>query len=197
MPRQDVPYGGAICRLRERIAEIWDKLGEKLHSINGVEGDAAGDVKIVSGDAAVVVTSDQVNHQIEVALDSSQLPSAAVQSVNGKTGIVTLKAEDIKDRNNLTVQHDLDALANDNSNTRAMIVSEAQTRADDDAALQTNINAVQAGIPAAAAAAVAADPTVAQLAVDVPNKVDKITSGSTKRAYTHTGAVQEIGRAHV
>ena len=39
MPRQDVPYGGAICRLRERIAEIFDKLGEKLHTINGVPGD--------------------------------------------------------------------------------------------------------------------------------------------------------------
>ena len=33
MPRQDVPYGGAICRLKERIAEIWDELGKKLHSI--------------------------------------------------------------------------------------------------------------------------------------------------------------------
>ena len=50
MPRQDVPYGGAICRLKERIAEIWDKLGEKLHSINGVEGDAAGDGDTAAGD---------------------------------------------------------------------------------------------------------------------------------------------------
>ena len=56
MPRQDVPYGGAICRLKERIAEIWDKLGEKLHSINGVEGDGAGNVEIVSGDAAITVS---------------------------------------------------------------------------------------------------------------------------------------------
>ena len=95
MPRQDVPYGGALCRLKERIAEIWDELGKKLHSINGVEGDAAGDVKIVSGDAAVVVTSDQVQHEIEIALDSSQLPAAAVSSVNGKTGAVVLDAGDI------------------------------------------------------------------------------------------------------
>ena len=34
MPRQDVPYGGAICRLKERIAEIWDKRDQKLNSIN-------------------------------------------------------------------------------------------------------------------------------------------------------------------
>lgn len=166
MPRQDVPYGGAICRLKERIAELFDLVGEKLHSINGVEGNGQGNVKIVSGDPAVVITNNAASNEIEIGLDSLELPSAAVQSVNGKTGIVTLKAEDIKDRNNLTVQHDLDALANDNSNTRAMIVSEAQTRADDDATLQTNINAVQAGIPAAAAAAVAADPTVAQLVTD-------------------------------
>ena len=55
MPRQDVPYGGAICRLKERIAEIWDKLDQKLHSINGVEGDGAGNVEIVSGDRKSVV----------------------------------------------------------------------------------------------------------------------------------------------
>ena len=99
MPRQDVPYGGAICRLKERIAEIWDELGKKLHSINGVEGDAAGDVKIVSGDAAVVVTSDQLQHEIEITLDTSQLPAADVNSVNGQTGTVALTADDIPSDN--------------------------------------------------------------------------------------------------
>ena len=34
MPRQDVPYPtGAICRLRERIGELFDLLGEKLAGI--------------------------------------------------------------------------------------------------------------------------------------------------------------------
>lgn len=167
MPRQDVPYGGAICRLKERIAEIWDKLGEKLHSINGVEGDAAGDVKIVSGDAAVVITSDQVNHQIEVALDSSQLPAAAVSSVNGQTGAVALDAGDIPSDGNSDVQTDIDNLkTNVNANTSA-IAAEALARANADSTLQGNINTLSASIPTAAATAVANDPTVAQLSNDV------------------------------
>ena len=190
MPRQDVPYGGAICRLKERIAEIWDELGKKLHSINGVEGDAAGDVKIVSGDAAVVITSDQVNHQIEVALDSSQLPAASVSSVNGQTGAVALDAGDIPSDGNSDVQTDIDNLKTDvNANTSA-IAAEALARANADSTLQGNINTISASIPTAAATAVANDPTVAQLATDVPNKVDKITSGSSLKAYTHTGATQ-------
>ena len=189
MPRQDVPYGGAICRLKERIAEIWDELGKKLHSINGVEGDAAGDVKIVSGDAAVVVTSDQVNHEIEIALDNSQLPAAAVSSVNGQTGAVALTADDIPSDNG-DVQTDLDNLAAADTALQGNINAEALARQNADSALQGNINTAVASIPGAAATAVANDPTVAQLATDVPNKVDKITSGSSLKAYTHTGATQ-------
>jgi hypothetical protein len=166
MPRQDVPYGGALCRLKERIAEIWDKLGEKLHSINGVEGDGAGNVKIVSGDAAVVITSDQVNHQIEVALDSSQLPAASVSSVNGQTGAVALTADDVPS-NNGDVQTDLDNLTTADTTLQGNINAEALARQNADSALQTNINTVSASLPAAAAAAVAADPTVAQLTNDV------------------------------
>ena len=190
MPRQDVPYGGALCRLKERIAEIWDKLGEKLHSINGVEGDGAGDVKIVSGDAAVVITSDLVNHQIEVTLDSSQLPAASVSSVNGQTGAVVLNATDIRTTNNTPIQTKITALEDATQTALNKINAEAQNRQAADNALQGNINSVQASIPGAAATAVANDPTVAQLATDVPNKVDKITSGSSLKAYTHTGATQ-------
>ena len=346
MPRQDVPYGGTICRLKERIAEIWDKLGEKLHSINGVEGDGAGDVKIVSGDPAVVINSDAAQNEIEIALDTLRLPNGAVRpqvyvatipqtdyldvcqvqfmrigldkgllslsghmrdislpddvwtlisidtimtamglthkrpssyrstgwwhyndggdhgdmygsgtvcqvspsgglelgryysgtdignwemsvlgrdryisvrdvyveieippddskrpigtvsSVNGKTGAaatgaVALDAGDIPSNGNSNVQADIDAGKTAIRACTADIIAERDARQNADAALQTKINAVQAGIPGAAAAAVAADPTVAQLAREVPNKVDKITGGSTKRAYTHTGSVQD------
>ena len=172
MPRQDVPYGGAICRLKERIAEIWDKLGEKLHSINGVEGDAAGDVKIVSGDTAVVVTSDQVNHEIEIALDSSQLPAAAVSSVNGQTGAVVLDAGDIPSDGNSDVQTDIDVNKAAISACSSAITSEQLARQNADSTLQGNINAALATIPTAAATAVANDPTVAQLVVDLGDKVD-------------------------
>ena len=108
MPRQDVPYGGAICRLKERIAEIWDKLDQKLHSINGVEGDGAGNVEIVSGDAAITVSGSQVGHYIEIGLDHGNLPAAAVSSVNGQTGEVRLDAAHIPGDRNLTVQQSID-----------------------------------------------------------------------------------------
>jgi len=190
MPRQDVPYGGAICRLKERIAEIWDKLGEKLHTINGVPGDGDGNVKIVSGSSAVVINNDPTQNEIEVSLDTSQLPAASVSSVNGQTGAVALDAGDIPSDGNSDVQSDIDALQTMDGALQGNINAEALARQNADSALQTNINTVSASLPAAAAAAVAADPTVAQLATDVPNKVDKITSGSSLKAYTHTGATQ-------
>lgn len=147
MPRQDVPYGGAICRLKERIAEIWDKLGEKLHSINGVEGDGAGNVDIVSGDAAVLINNDQIGHRIEVALDSSKLPAAAVSSVNGQTGAVRLDAADVPSDGNSNVQADIAANKAAINECFDGITSEQAARQNADATLQTNINAVSASIP--------------------------------------------------
>ena len=147
MPRQDVPYGGAICRLKERIAEIWDRLDEKLHSINGVEGDGAGNVEIASGNDAVVINNDQIGHRIEVSLDNSKLPAASVSSVNGQTGAVRLDAKDILSDGDSNVQSDVDenkAAINDCFNS---ITSEQVARQAADATLQTNINAARASIP--------------------------------------------------
>ena len=190
MPRQDVPYGGAICRLKERIAEIGDKLDQKLHSINGVEGDGAGNVEIVSGDAAITISPNQVSHYIEIGLDHGNLPSAAVSSVNGQTGAVRLDAADIPSEGNSNVQADL-AMNKVTINTLNEAIGQEETaRQAADATLQGNINSVQASIPGAAAAAVSNDPTVAQLAESLPNKLDKITSGSTLKAYSHTGGAQ-------
>lgn len=147
MPRQDVPYGGAICRLKERIAEIWDKLDQKLHSINGVEGDGAGNVDIVSGNAAVVINNDQIGHRIEVALDSSKLPAAAVSSVNGQTGAVRLDAADIPSNGNFNVQADIDWCKQRINECFDSITTEQDDRKAADDTLQTNINAVSANIP--------------------------------------------------
>lgn len=190
MPRQDVPYGGAICRLKERIAEIWDRLDEKLHSINGVEGDGAGNVEIVSGDAAITVSESPTGHFIEIGLDHGNLPSATVSSVNGQTGAVRLDAVDIPSDGNSNVQADIAANKAAINECFDAITSEQAARQNADAALQGNINSVQASIPGAAAAAVANDPTVAQLAADVPGKLDKISSGNSLKAYTHTGQSQ-------
>lgn len=190
MPRQDVPYGGAICRLKERIAEIWDKLGQKLHSINGVEGDGAGNVEIASGNAAVVINNDQIGHRIEVSLDSSKLPAAAVSSINGQTGAVKLDAADIPSDGNSNVQADLTLNKETINALNEAIGQEQLARQNADNTLQGNINSVQASIPGAAAAAVSKDPTVTQLAADVPGKLDKINSGSALKAYTHTGQSQ-------
>lgn len=95
--------------LKERIAEIWDKLGEKLHSINGVEGDGAGNVEIVSGDAAITVSESPIGHYIEIGLDHGNLPSVAVSSVNGQTGAVRLNAKDIPSDWGSNVQTDINA----------------------------------------------------------------------------------------
>lgn len=190
MPRQDVPYGGAICRLKERIAEIWDKLDQKLHSINGVEGDGAGNVEIVSGDAAITVSESPTGHYIEIGLDHGNLPSAAVSSVNGQTGAVRLNAADIPSDENSNVQADIAANKAAINECFDSIASEQLARQNADATLQGNINSVQASIPGAAAAAVSNDPTVAQLAADVPGKLDKISSGNALKAYTHTGQSQ-------
>ena len=147
MPRQDVPYPtGAICRLRERIGELFDLLGQKLHSINGVEGDGQGNVTIKSGDPAVIINNDQAQHEIEIALDSSQLPAAAVSSVNGQTGAVALTADDIPSDNG-DVQTDIDNLEAADTTLQGNINAEALARQNADSTLQTNINAVMASIP--------------------------------------------------
>lgn len=181
MPRQDVPYGGAICRLRERIAEIFDKLGEKLHTINGVPGDGDGNVKIVSGSSAVVINNDPTQNEIEVSLDTSQLPAASVSSVNGQTGAVALDAGDIPTVGG-DVQADLQDLANDISGNTVAINTEVLARQGADSALQTNINAATASIPGAAAAAVAADNTIVR------------TSGNQNIADIKTVATQATGQ---
>lgn len=191
MPRQGVPYPSReICSLKCQIDALNAKINELMKSINGVQGDGQGNVSLVSGDPAIVINNDQAQHEIEIALDSSQLPAAAVSSVNSQTGAVQLEADDIPSDGNSDVQADIDALKALGVNLQGAINNEVTARGSADAALQGNINTVSAGLPAAAAAAVAADPTVAQLAVDVPNKLDKITSGNSLKAYTHTGATQ-------
>jgi len=137
MARKGVPYGGGICGLKERIAELFDLVGEKLRSVNGVEGDGAGDLKIESGDAAVVISSDRIGHKIKVGLDASKLP-AAVSSVNGQTGAVRLDAADIPSDGDSNVQADLAAEA---SARQAGIDAEASARQTSDSALQSAIDA--------------------------------------------------------
>ena len=159
MPRQDVPYGGAICRLRERIAEIFDKLGEKLHTINGVPGDGDGNVKIVSGSSAVVINNDPTQNEIAVSLDTSQLPAASVASVNGQTGAVALDAGDIPSDNG-DVQTDIDNLEAADTTLQGNINAEALARQNADSTLQTNINAATAGIPTEISNQLAADTTI-------------------------------------
>ena len=217
MPRQDVPYGGAICRLKERIAEMWDKLDQKLHSINGVEGDGAGNVNIVSGDAAITVSGSPTGHFIEIGLDHGNLPSAAVSSVNGQTGAVRLDAADIPSDGNSNVQSDIAANKAAINDCFDSITSEQVARQSADAALQTNINTVQASIPEMSTApdpykgverdaqgrAFAADPEsgatdktlvtanwVSQTGVGAPNNlVHKNGSETLNGAYTYTGQI--------
>ena len=191
MPRQGVPYPSReICSLKCQIDALQRQINELMKSVNGVQGDGQGNLSLISGDPAVVINNDASQNQIEIALDSSQLPAAAVSSVNSQTGAVVLEADDIPSDGNSDVQTDIDALKALGVNLQGAIGNEVTARGNADAALQGNINTLQASIPGEAANAVANDPTVQQLAVDVPNKVDKITSGSALKAYTHTGATQ-------
>ena len=96
MPRQGVPYPSReICSLKCQIDALQRQINELMKSINGVQGDGQGNVSLLSGNPAIVINNDAVQNQIEIALDQSQLPAAAVSSVNGQTGAVQLYASDI------------------------------------------------------------------------------------------------------
>ena len=191
MPRQDVPYGGAICRLRERIAEIWDNLGEKLHSINGVEGDGQGNVLIRSDSAALTITDDQVQHEIVLDLDTSQLPAADVNSVNGQTGVVALTADDIPSDNG-DVQTDLDNLAGADITLQGNINAEALARQNADSTLQTNINAATASIPGEVTTQIANNAQIAFLMAEDSQNIK--TTGNQTKAGTLTLLNLLVGR---
>lgn len=167
MPREGVPYPERLlCSVRCELKNIWNALSGKLHSVNGVEGDGQGNVDIVSGDAAVVVTPQPLSNQVEISLDQSQLPSAAVTSVNGQTGAVVLDGTDIKTAvygPNNTATQDIATARTAIQSVSQNVTAEATARQNADSALQTNINNVTASLPGAAAAAVAADPTIASL----------------------------------
>lgn len=161
MPRQGVPYPSReICSLKCQIDALQRQINELMKSINGVQGDGQGNVSLVSGDPAVVINNDASQNQIEIALDSSQLPAAAVSSVNSQTGAVVLEADDIPSDGNSDVQADIDALKALGVNLQGAISNEVTARGNADAALQANINTLQASIPGEAAQAVTNDPTV-------------------------------------
>jgi len=168
VPREGVPYPERmLCSLKCELKNIWTALSGKLHSVNGVKGDGQGNVNIVSGDAAVVVTADPSLNQIKVSLDQSQLPAAAVSSVNGETGAVVLDASEIPYNDPDGYTDDVDEKLNvltGVQNALQLSINQERTRAQNaEGTLQTNINTAQASIPGAAAAAVAADPTIASL----------------------------------
>ena len=82
MPREDVPYPGGRCSLRCEIANLWNALKTKLHSINGVQGDGNGDVKILAGQNVQIV-NDQVQGEITISATAAA-PQDVVKSVNGE-----------------------------------------------------------------------------------------------------------------
>ena len=180
MPREGVPYPSReICSLKCQIDALQRQINELMKSINGVEGDGQGNVSLISGDPAVVINNDAAHNQIEIALDSSELPAADVSSVNTKTGAVVLEASDIMAQSyNKNVERVLDDIYIFAAQNRTAINSEIYRSTNADSALQTNFNALQASIPGEAAQAVANDPTIAQLvAADAQNM--KLTGAQT------------------
>lgn len=188
MPREDVPYpmSSQICSIRERIAELQDEINGLLATINSVGGDGQKDIKLLSDNAALSITSDPVQHEIHLDLDTSQLPAASVSSVNGQTGTVVLDGDDLDGVTpGNSVNDDISALQTADGTLQGNINAEALARQNADSTLQGNINTVSAGIPATAAAAVAADPTVAQHSSDIA-ALQAADSGNVKLAGSQT-----------
>ena len=194
MPREDVPYPtGAICSIRERIAELRDELDQLLKTVNGVAGDANHDIKLISDNSALGITNDAVQHEIHLDLDTSQLPAALVDSVNGQTGTVVLDGDDLDGVTpGNSVNDDIAALQSADVTLQGNINAEATARANGDSSLATAINAALATIPGEVSSQIANNAAIIQLQNDVlaiPNKVDKRT-GAGKFAYTHDGGTQ-------
>ena len=109
MPREGVPYpGGAICRLKCELKNLWQAVGAKLHSINGVPGDGAGNVKILAG-SNVTIANDAAHNEITISSAED-----AVKSVNGvlpdqdgditiNTGVMTVNGDAPDQDGNVTV----------------------------------------------------------------------------------------------
>ena len=194
MPREDVPYPtSAICSIRERIAELRDELDQLLKTVNGVAGDANHDIKLISDNAALGITNDAVQHEIHLDLDTSQLPAALVDSVNGQIGTVVLDGDDLDGVTpGNSVNDDIAALQGADVTLQGNINAEATARANADSSLSTAINAALATIPGEVSSQIANNAAIIQLQNDVlaiPNKVDKRT-GAGKFAYTHDGSTQ-------
>ena len=172
MPREDVPYPSrALCSLKCQIDALNNKINELMKSINGVQGDGQGDLSLVSGDAAIVINNDAAQHEVEISLDQSQLPAAAVSSVNGQTGIVDLDSSDIPMVSGVptpTVNNKIGAIEGNVTQLQLDLTQEVTDRGNADSTLQTNINAANAAIT---------------------GKVDKLTTAGD-HAYTHNGSTQ-------
>lgn len=178
------------CGIKEKLQTLWDRTINSILRINQVEPDDQGNIRIRSDSEALTVSEG--TNEIVLNLDTSELPAAAVLSVNGETGAVQLDGSDIPSLYNGTVNSNLAGLWSTKAQ-RADLTAEITNRQNADTALQNNINTLQASIPQEAADAVAADPTVqsfAAAAAAIPDKVDKRT-GAGLRAYTHTGSTQD------
>ena len=181
---------GPCCGIKEKLQTLWDRTINSILRINQIEPDDQGNIRITSDSEALTVTEG--TNEIILGLDTSELPAAAVTSVNGETGAVQLTGADIPSLYNGTVNSNLAGLWGTKAQ-QSDLNTEITNRQNADTTLQNNINALQASIPQEAADAVAADPTVqsfAAAAADIPNKVDKRT-GSGLRAYTHDGSTQD------
>lgn len=90
MPRQDVPYGGGICSLKERIAEIWDKLGEKVDKITGDStkraythtGSVQDDTPVVNGTDANSIGLRDANGRMQAADPASGATDKTLVTAN-------------------------------------------------------------------------------------------------------------------
>ena len=71
MPREDVPYPDrGNCSLKCKLKEIWNALQGKLHSVNGLTGNGAENVNIVSTTPEVLQVNNNASlQQVELSID--------------------------------------------------------------------------------------------------------------------------------
>ncbi len=101
--REDVPYPGGCDSAALKCWKEWIEkiVEEKMSTLNGVSGDASGNVQIV-GSSGVGVNTDSGNHEIQIDVSEASVKSASnavdaeyAESTRGTGNLVTTDTEQV------------------------------------------------------------------------------------------------------
>lgn len=133
MPRKGVPYGDGVCSLKERIAELEQRMASLVNTINHIAANS-GDISIAA-DAPLNVTNDATAHKITVGVSKDNTPiedsSALVTSGGVRAAIDAGDAEAVK----LTGDQSIAGVKSFSSNPK---IAAPASGATDDSAVNAN-----------------------------------------------------------